>query len=263
VKTNSLFSILLLVPFLFSACGPTRFELIRSTPPETLPEIIPSFYEPFEIGRSVENRSIEGLVLGEGEDRILFIASIHGNETAGTPLLINLIEHIHQNPEVLDGKQLFLLPIANPDGFFRNTRYNANGIDLNRNFATSNRINNITFGEFPTSEPEARAIIQVIQHFWPHRIISLHEPLDCIDYDGPAYDLAKYLESFTNLEVDKLGARPGSLGSYTGEELGIPTITLELPREAGTLNRSELWRRYGEVLLAMIFYEPGVVVIGK
>ncbi len=39
------------------------------------------------LGRSVEGRPIYAHVLGTGDETILLIATIHGNESAGTPLL--------------------------------------------------------------------------------------------------------------------------------------------------------------------------------
>lgn len=239
-----------------SGCGGTSppLGLVDRRPAVSLPGQHTSMI--FDIGRSVENRVIECIVMGDGPETILYMASIHGNETAGTALLLDFIRYIQRNPRILNGKTLIFLPIANPDGFFRNIRYNVNGVDLNRNFATHNRIDSVQFGEFPLSEPESRAVRKAIQHFAPDRILSLHEPLDCIDFDGPARNLAHFLAGFTDLEVQKLGGRPGSLGSYAGEQLGIPTITLELPPEAATLQRAELWRRYGKLLFAMAFYLP-------
>ncbi len=57
-----------------------------------------------------------------------------------------------------------------------------------------------------------------------------------------------------DLEVKKLGARPGSLGSYTGETLGIPTITLELSSAAEKMSDDALWQKYGKALVAAVMY---------
>jgi murein peptide amidase A len=263
LKTSIHFLWFLLLISPLVSCGQSKARLVDGVRPGVSPGVpFPSSFASFEIGRSVENRVIECIVAGEGDENIMFMATIHGNESAGTSLVLDLMEYIRGNPRIIDGKRLILLPIANPDGFFRNIRYNVNGVDLNRNFPASNRINNATFGEKPLSEPESIALIQVIHHFFPDRIISIHEPLNCIDYDGPAIDLAYFLADHTDLEVRKLGSRPGSLGSYTGEELQIPTITLELPPEAGAMSRAQLWSRYGTIMLAMIFYAPDMV-LGK
>jgi len=59
---------------------------------------------------------------------------------------------------------------------------------------------------------------------------------------------------YCDLPIKKLGAKPGSLGSFTGEELKIPTITLELPESAGPASAATLWEQYGKSLVAAITY---------
>ena len=86
------------------------------------------------------------------------------------------------------------------------------------------------------------------------RIVSIHQPLNCIDYDGPGQALAARMADSCRLSVRKLGARPGSLGSFTGEEKGIPTVTMELPREASQLSEEALWSRYGPAMLAAVTF---------
>ena len=52
-----------------------------------------------------------------------------------------------------------------------------------------------------------------------------------------------------------MGGRPGSLGSYAGTKLGIPTVTLEMPRSATGLAPDALWQRYGEALVVAVRFE--------
>jgi protein MpaA len=163
-------------------------------------------------GNSIENRPIAYTVLGQGTDVTFILAAIHGNEKAGTPLVRRLERYLQQHPELLEGRRVVLMPTANPDGVARNSRYNARGIDLNRNFSTANRINSSRFGRRPLSEPEARAIAQLIRQYTPDRIVSIHQPLACIDYDGPSRALANRMAQYCKLPLEKLGARPGSLG---------------------------------------------------
>ena len=53
-------------------------------------------------------------------------------------------------------------------------------------------------------------------------------------------------------------SRPGSLGSYAGENLGIPTVPVELPAKASQFQTAELWERYGAMLLKSITYPPEI-----
>lgn len=210
------------------------------------------------VGKSVQNRPIICLELGEGSDVSLIMATIHGDEAAGTPLVRSLSWHLRQHPELLAGRKVVLLAVANPDGMVNNTRYNAKGVDLNRNFEAANRINTKQTGLLPLSEPEARTIKEVIQKFKPDRIVTIHQPLNCIDYDGPAKMLAEHMGQYCALPVKKVGARPGSLGSYAGVTLGIPTITFEMLEADSKLSSDALWQKYGKALLAAVLYPDPV-----
>ena len=206
------------------------------------------------VGHSVEGRSLVCRTIGDGEYVVLMLASIHGNEAAGTPLLNFLAEHVIENADLLTGVTLVLLPVVNPDGVESGQRYNTRGVDLNRNFPAENRQNSTRYGLNALSEPEALAIYQVINGTLPNHIVTLHEPLQCVDYDGPAEELASVMSEFCPLPVKKLGSRPGSLGSYAGVTLGIPTITFELPGNAATQHPEFLWRFYGEALIQAVLH---------
>ena len=202
---------------------------------------------PIIAGYSREGRAIEVRVLGDGQRTAMFLATIHGNEAAGTPLLRRLAEHLVAQAHLLEGRRVVLVPVANPDGYANGTRRNAAGVDINRNFKTAN-----SRGRAPLSEPESRAIEALIERYRPAVVVSIHQPLNCIDYDGPAADLARSMAAACHLSVRKIGARPGSLGSYVGLELGLPIVTVELPRSASRLTSDGLWQRYGEMLLIAV-----------
>ena len=183
------------------------------------------------IGRSLEGSPIIAHQFGDGSDTaLLVIASIHGSEPAGTPVSEALMEWVEQNPSALGDQTLLVVPNANPDGIARRARFNQNSVDLNRNFPAENRVASKRFGKSALSEPEARALFDLIGKFQPAAIVSIHQPLACVDYDGPAAELAAAMSAACDLPVKRLGSRPGSLGAYFGETLGRPIITLELPR---------------------------------
>jgi murein peptide amidase A len=216
------------------------------------------------VGKSVEGRPIECIVFGDGADVVMFLATIHGNEPAGTPLLHKLADHLARRPDLVDHRQIVLLPLVNPDGAAQSKRLNVHGVDLNRNFLASNYESGSFKGSSALSEPESAAVNQVINTFHPSRIVSLHQPANegnaCIDYDGPAEALAAAMAAHCDLPVKQLGCRSGSLGSYAGLMLGIPIVTAELPKDAHRLAPDALWDHYGQMLLAAIVYpasKPG------
>ena len=212
----------------------------------------------YTAGYSVEHRPIECRVLGRGDDVTMILAAIHGDEQAGTPLCMRLVDYFRRNPQDLNGRKVVLLPMTNPDGVIRNQRHNARGIDLNRNFDSTNRENTEVYGMSGLSEPESRVIAQVIHDYEPDRIITLHEPLNCIDYDGPYLELAEYLAGYCVLPIDKLGTSPGSLGGYAGLDLGVPLITVEFPEGSSDLDADTLWIKYGRLMRAAVAYPEGL-----
>jgi len=253
---SAILKVCVLFPILvFAGCyQPTEYpQIVTTLPAKGVPApAIPTQYR--IAGTSVQGRPIMYTVLGQGADVTLILAAIHGNESAGTGLVRRLAEYLKQNQHLLGGRTVVILPVANPDGAAYNTRYNASKVDLNRNFATANRINNAEFGRTALSEPEAIAIYQLIRQYNPDRVVSIHSPLGCIDYDGPGYALASRMSQYCNLPLKKLGAKPGSLGSYAGLTLGIPIITLELSQSDSGLGSETLWQRYGKALLAAVTY---------
>ena len=233
---------------------------LPSAPPPPVPKLstflVPGQYR--IVGASVQRLPILSFVLGRGPDVTLIMATIHGNEPAGTPLVRQLGKYLQQQSHLMEGRRVVFLAVANPDGMAHRSRFNANGVDLNRNFPAANRDNNRQSGAAPLSEPEARVIKQLIEQYSPGRIVSIHQPLACIDYDGPGTTLAVRMAQYCNLPVKKLGARPGSLGSYAGVDLGIPIITFEMRQNDSGLDSNTLWQRYGKALISAIVYPERV-----
>lgn len=206
------------------------------------------------LGYSIEHRPIDLYSAGYGSETIFIFSAIHGNEQAGISLVYTLMEQLGHRSDLMADRRILIIANANPDGVVRNSRGNANGIDLNRNFPAANRKNSDVFGHSALSEPESRLLYDFINTFNPARIVSIHQPLKCIDYDGPGKKLAYFMGDYCPLPVKKLGAMPGSFGSFAGATLGIPVITLELEREDDNLAAEQLWNRYGPGLMAAITY---------
>ena len=242
---------------IFSAAGVRRWSMVRGRlwiVLVALPVVGCVAQQTRIVGISVEGRPIECRVLGRGNDVVLILATIHGNESAGTPLVKRLDAHLRRHPNLLSGRQVVMLPLVNPDGMAHRSRFNARGVDLNRNFPADNFSGTARHGPKPLSEPESRAIKAVLDEYAPARIVSIHQPTAQIDYDGPAEQLARAMGRHTDLPVERIGSLPGSLGSYAGLTRGIAIITLELPRPDQPLSEADLWRRYGRLLLAAITF---------
>ena len=209
-------------------------------------------YRPTEtFGYSVEGRPITGHVLGSGSKTFILFGVIHGNEPIGKYLLNRLKSHLVSRPEILRDKRVVLVPVVNPDGFENRTRHNARSVDLNRNFPSSCWVPRRYHGTAPASEPETRALLQVLRRFPPDRVLSIHAPLRCVNFDGPAASIAEDIAAATAYPVRaSIGyPTPGSFGRYAGWDLNIPSITLEAGREASD---SQAWRTFLPGLLAFL-----------
>ena len=123
------------------------------TAPEDSPSQAQAVWRTEKLGSSIEGRPIEAWVTGDGPDVTIIMATIHGSESAGTPLVHELKTRLHEQISLV-GRQVILVPVANPDGFASGQRHNVNDVDLNRNFPASNRRERASSGESPLSEPE-------------------------------------------------------------------------------------------------------------
>lgn len=244
--------LILLVPILAVGC---RTRSIEEDPLADHAVVARAAAYSLPAGRSVEGRAIDVHVRGSGAHTVLLLSTIHGDEAAGTPLLQALLEHAESAPEWLDGCTVIVLPVANPDGYAAGTRHNAHGVDLNRNFASANRSDREAHGPFPLSEPEARFLARLIAEQMPDRIVSFHQPLSLIDWDGPGEAVARAMAREGSLPAKRYRSQPGSLGSYAGLDLEIPVITVEFPRAADRLDAEGMWREYGAMLRAALRFD--------
>jgi protein MpaA len=208
-----------------------------------------------ELGTSVKGEPISMHVFGDGPNVTLVFAAIHGDEPSAAFVGQRLLEQLQEQPDLARGCTIALIALANPDGVAARTRTNANGVDCNRNFPASNwkRTPRGRFhaGTRPASEPETLAVMKAIDLTKPARIVSIHSGLRCNNYDGPAEALAALLARHNGYPVQgSVGyPTPGSFGSWAGIDLGIPVVTLELPRHS---NGEKAWAENRTGLLAVL-----------
>lgn len=188
------------------------------------------------LGVSVEGRPIEAVWYGSGSQTVVYFGAFHGDEPESAEVVQQFADYLREHPELLEDRRAVLVPVVNPDGLVRQERKNSNQVDLNRNFPTSNWVSegketNYWGGPKPASEPETRVVIDVLERFQPDRIVSIHCPYKCVNFDGPAEQLAEAMSKENGYKVEpSIGyPTPGSFGNYSGIERKIPTITLELP----------------------------------
>ena len=213
--------------------------------------------------RSAEGREIKIYQIGSGENEYVFLfGTFHGDEPQGQELLERLMPEFIQKSKLIADKTIFVIPVVNPDGLARKTRFNFHKVDLNRNFNTGNFIPNQNpgtryySGKQPLSEPESKIIEALLRPYLTAdkkprlKILSIHAPLKMNNYDGPAEALAKEMSRHNKLppKADIGYPTPGSFGSFYGKELKIPVVTLETGYERGEI----LWKHYRESLWTFV-----------
>ena len=223
----------------------------------------PSSERTVTLGTSVRGEPLTMYVFGTGPDVTFVFSAIHGDEPTAAYVGRKLLEHLRRLPPPEANRTIALLPLANPDGVAAGTRTNANGVDCNRNFPAANfktrlwgRANS---GGRPGSEPETAAVMRAVDVLKPARIVSIHSGLRCNNPDGPAEaaELAAVLARYNGYPVQaSVGyPTPGSFGSWAGNDLGIPVVTLELPRHN---NCEKAWAENRDGLLAVMGVGPAV-----
>ena len=131
------------------------------------PEIVSSNF----IGESQKGKKIPIIYIknknnnDEKKLKVWMQGGLHGNEPASTESLLYLVHLILEDADykyLLDKIELAILPMANIDGFLKNDRYAANGLDLNRDHTKM-------------MAPETKASKVAFANFDPHVALDFHE----------------------------------------------------------------------------------------
>lgn len=221
-------------------------------------------YEVRQIGTSVQGRPINAYFFGNGSNTILYTGAIHGNELSSKYIMDDWISELSNNPDKIpSNKQIVVVPVVNPDSTAVAKRYNANNINLNRNFPTANWVSNIQVaggnteqgagGSSALSEPESTALANFTRQLSPSFVVTYHSAGSIVNSNdagnsvsiGREYArLARY-RFVANAETNAVFGLEMS-GTYEDwlAEIGIPAILLEMPNNTGkffTSNKSAIW----------------------
>lgn len=217
------------------------------------------------IGTSVEGRPIEAYTYGKGPTQLLFVGGIHGGYEWNSVLLAYaFMDHLTANPELVPADiTVTIIPSANPDGLFEvvgiegrfaatdvpeetvsgTGRFNANDVDLNRNFdckwqpESKWRGNTVSAGTKAFSEPEAQAIQDIVAEIQPSAVVFWHSQSNAVYAseceDGILPETREVMNAYANAAgypaVDTFDAYVVT-GDAEGwlASIGIPAITVEL-----------------------------------
>lgn len=204
-------------------------------------------------GRQIDLYSQDPDSIGD----VLMIGGVHGDEPEGVKLATEMLAWLQKNHKTTKLHPWTLITDINPDGSSNNQRTNGNGVDLNRNFPTQDWSSSFEQkryfpGPHPGSEPETRALCELIQIKKPNLIIHFHSWEPCVVFTGePGRKWAQLLSpnSLYPVKEDIGYPTPGSLGNYGWHNLKIPVICIE---EQEKSDLSLVWPHFGDRLVQLL-----------
>ena len=226
------------------------------------------------IGKSVEGRNIDAYTYspagkvysGSGAKHLVFVGGIHGGyEWNGVLLAYKLMDYLEANPGFIPKNlTVTIIPSANPDGVYKVIgkegrfsvtevpteeemtipgRFNANKVDLNRNFDCKWQAggiwkgNKVSAGSAVFSEPEARALRDFVLENKPSSVIFWHSQANAVYASecekGILPETTKIMKTYSQASgypaVDTFTAYQvtGDAGDWLAS-IGIPAVTVEL-----------------------------------
>jgi predicted deacylase len=162
------------------------------------------------IGNSVEGRKIEAYTYGSGPTHLAFVGGIHGGYEWNSVLLAyTFLDYLNATSTVIPGNlTVTVIPSANPDGVYKVSgkegrftlfdiggiskeasapgRFNAHGIDLNRNFdcnwkpESTWQNKTVSAGTSAFSEPETKAIRDFMLKDKPMAVVFWHSQSNAV-----------------------------------------------------------------------------------
>jgi hypothetical protein len=185
------------------------------------------------LGQSVEGRDIMAYHFGKGDKELMFIGGIHGGYAWNTVLLAReLKNYLETNPEVIpEDLKITVIPVMNPDGlaeifdspekFTKSDapdreetvagRFNANDVDLNRNFECDWKEEGVwqnkkvSGGTEEFSEPESKAIKKYVEAKKPVAIITWYTSAGGVFSSSCYNGISDEVKEITNLYADASG----------------------------------------------------------
>ncbi len=226
------------------------------------------------IGRSVEGRAIEAYTYrsanqvatpSDPQKHLVFVGGIHGGYEWNSVLLAQtFMDYLEAHLELIpDNLLITIIPAANPDGVYRVVgkegrftaadvsttgplglgRFNANEVDLNRNFdcrwraESTWREQTVSAGTAPFSEPESRAIRDFVLAHRPTAMIFWHSQANAVYAsaceDGILPETRAVMKAYSQATgypaIDSFDSYSVTGGAEDWlASIGVPAITVEL-----------------------------------
>ncbi|HEX8762898.1 MAG TPA: M14 family zinc carboxypeptidase, partial [Candidatus Saccharimonadales bacterium] len=225
-------------------------------------------YISFSIGKSVRGQPITAYKFGTGENPIIYMGAMHGDELNSKTIMTEWFNELNANPNRLPARSLVVIPAVSPDGVAARSRLNARGIDLNRNFPAADWKTMVTSPESPTptpaggpsplSEPESAAVAAYIRQVKPRMVFSFHSSAAVVEANeaGDSVGVASiYASKARYRAIPKSQSAgvfkydtTGAMEDWMRSSLGSPAVVVELLSDTNSefsRNRDALWYSTG------------------
>ncbi len=218
----------------------------------------PGLCRAFTWGQSVQGRDLWGLVVSDdpshtrAEAEVRLSSTMHGDEVPGMVMLLNFAEYLVTNygqvgyedvTDLVDNYEIHIMPLHNPDGMVADQRYNANGIDLNRNFLlpagnhTVEEIENVNFKNYANNHHfvisqngHSGALVANYPWDYTYTLAPDDEALKLLSLEYSTYNLPMYNGSFPQGITN--GADwyviTGSVQDWSYDQTDCIDVTMEL-----------------------------------
>ncbi|HRI47702.1 MAG TPA: M14 family zinc carboxypeptidase, partial [Ignavibacteriaceae bacterium] len=225
------------------------------------------------LGTSVEYRQIFLYKIGSGKKKVLLWSQMHGDESTATSAFVDLFNFFEYSSNELFVKEkilqeltLYFIPMLNPDGAEKFIRFNAQGIDINRDAKS-------------LQSPEAKILLKAVEDIKPDFAFNMHDQdyrwsvggndkVVALSFLAPAFDDAKTVDPTREKAINLLSGIIKLLSDYTESRItrysddyeprsfgdtiagrGISTILVEAGRWQNDLEKSYLRKLNFLVLL--------------
>ncbi len=184
---------------------------------------------------------------------ILLIGGVHGDEPEGVYLAEQTLKWLleQDQSQIVDW---VVIPCLNVDGFRKQQRVNARGVDLNRNYPSldwSPEFQKERYfpGTAPASEPEVQGVVSLIEKLNPRLLIHCHSWEPCIVYTGERglKDSERLARNSGYKLLPDIGYQtPGSLGQFGCFDKTTPVICIE--EQEQLTDFSPIWPRFSTAM---------------
>jgi len=193
------------------------------------------------IGKTIQGRLLLSLKISDSvnvnqtEPGFFYTSTMHGDEVTGYVLLLRLADYlVHEYGNnnfvnrLVNNIEIYINPLANPDGsyYLGNSnisgarRYNANSVDLNRNFPNPLKGEHFDGEEW---QPETKAMMDFFKNHHLVMSANFHGGSEVINYPWDTYSMLhaddQWYQFVSRIYADTLHAH--STNYFTGFDNGI------------------------------------------